>query len=88
MSSAPNSEHLARLGALVTSDPENMQGTPILKGTRIPVDLVADMLAQGATAEEIVEGYPRLNEEMLSLALKCQSRVSESIRAQPPQLTN
>ena len=38
------------------------------KGTRIPVDLVADMLGQGATAEEILEGYPTLSEEMISLA--------------------
>jgi adenine/guanine phosphoribosyltransferase-like PRPP-binding protein len=34
----------------------------------MPVDLVADMLAQGATAEEILEAYPTLNEEMVSLA--------------------
>jgi hypothetical protein len=27
-----------------------MRGTPVFKGTGIPVDLVADMLAQGATA--------------------------------------
>jgi uncharacterized protein (DUF433 family) len=45
-----------------------MRGTPVFKGTRIPVDLVADMLAQGATAEEILEGYPTLSEEMISLA--------------------
>ena len=32
------------------------------------MDLVADMLAQGATANEILEGYPTLNIEMLSLA--------------------
>lgn len=68
MNSGPNSEQLARLRELVTSDSEIMQGTPVFKGTRIPVDLVADMLAQGATAEEILEGYPTLNEEMLSLA--------------------
>ena len=40
----------------------------MFRGTRIPVDLVADMLVQGASAEEILEGYPTLNEEMLSLA--------------------
>jgi uncharacterized protein (DUF433 family) len=34
----------------VASDPEIMRGTPVLKGTRIPVVLVADMLAQGASA--------------------------------------
>jgi uncharacterized protein (DUF433 family) len=68
MSSTPNSEKLARLEELVTSNPEIMRGTPVFKGTHIPVDLVADMLAEGATAAEILEGYPTLNKEMLSLA--------------------
>jgi uncharacterized protein (DUF433 family) len=66
--SQPNSKQRARLRQLVTSDPEIMRGTPVFKGTRIPVDLVADMLAQGATAEEILEGYPTLNAEMVSLS--------------------
>jgi uncharacterized protein (DUF433 family) len=52
----------------VTNDPEIMGGTTVFKGTRIPLDLVTDMLAQGASAEEILEGYPTLNEEMISLA--------------------
>jgi len=64
MNSAPNSEQLARLRELVNSDQEIMQGTPVFKGTRIPVDLVADMLAQGATATEILDGYPTLSKEM------------------------
>jgi uncharacterized protein (DUF433 family) len=68
MSIAPNSKQLARLREVVTSNPEIMRGTPVFKGTRIPVDLVADMLAQGATAAEILEGYPTLSEEMISLA--------------------
>lgn len=32
------------------------------------MDLVADMLVQGATAAEILEGYPTLSQEMISLA--------------------
>jgi membrane peptidoglycan carboxypeptidase len=50
-------KQLAHIEELVVSDPEIMRGTPVFKGTRIPVDLVAGMLAQGATAEEILEGY-------------------------------
>lgn len=68
MNRKPNSRELFRLRELVTCDPGIMSGTPVFKGTGIPVDLVADMLAQGATAAEILEGYPTLNEEMLSLA--------------------
>src|SRR5437764_6687749 len=61
-------KQLARIEGMVVSDPDTMCGTPVYKGTRIPVDLVADMLAQGATAEEILEGYPTLNKEKIAVA--------------------
>ena len=61
-------KQLAQIEEMVVSDPEIMRGTPVFKGTRIPVDLVADMLAQGATAEEILEGYPTLSKETIAIA--------------------
>jgi uncharacterized protein (DUF433 family) len=61
-------KRLANIQEMVVSDPEIMRGTPVFKGTRIPVDLVADMLAQGATAEEILEGYPTLSKEEIAIA--------------------
>ena len=61
-------KQLNRIEELVVGDPEIMRGTPVFKGTRIPVDLVADMLAQGATMEEILEGYPTLNKEKIAIA--------------------
>ena len=61
-------ERLARVESLVVEDPEIMRGTPIFRGTRIPVDLVADMLSQGASVEEILDGYPSLDREKVELA--------------------
>jgi uncharacterized protein (DUF433 family) len=61
-------KQLARIEEMVISDPEIMRGTPVFKGTRIPVDLVADMLAQGANEEEILEGYPTLSKEEIAIA--------------------
>src|SRR5579863_3481112 len=61
-------KQLARMEEMVVSDPEIMRGTPVFKGTRIPVDLVADMLEQGAAAEEILEGYPTLTAEKIAIA--------------------
>ena len=61
-------KQLAHMKAMVVSDPEIMRGTPVFKDTRIPVDLVADMLAQGATSEEILEGYPTLSKEKIAIA--------------------
>lgn len=53
---------------MVESDAEIMGGTPVYKGTRIPVQTVADMLRQGATVDEIVQGYPALTREKVELA--------------------
>lgn len=53
---------------MAVSDREIMRGVPVYRGTRIPVELVADMLAQGATATEIVAGYPALDLEKVELA--------------------
>jgi len=61
-------KRLAQIEEMVVSDPEIMRGTPVFKGTRIPVDLVADMLAQGATEQEILEGYPTLSKEKIAIA--------------------
>jgi uncharacterized protein (DUF433 family) len=54
--------------AAVHRDKGILGGEPVFGGTRIQVRLVAAMLAQGATAEEILEGYPALTQRMLELA--------------------
>jgi uncharacterized protein (DUF433 family) len=59
---------LAEAKRMVESDPEIMRGTVVYKGTRIPVQSVADMLSQGATIEEILQGYPALTREKVELA--------------------
>jgi uncharacterized protein (DUF433 family) len=59
---------LLRAEKMVISDPEILGGTPVYRETRIPVRLVADMLAQGASTKEILEGYPSLSREMVESA--------------------
>lgn len=59
---------LAEATGMVESDPETMRGTPVYKGTRIPVHAIADMLSQGASVEDILEGYPALTREKVELA--------------------
>ncbi|MGQ0663685.1 MAG: DUF433 domain-containing protein [Pseudomonadota bacterium] len=59
---------LERARSLVVADPEVMGGEPVIRGTRIPVYLVAAMRGAGAAADEIVRGYPGLDREMVELA--------------------
>ena len=61
-------KRLRKVQAMVVSDPEIMRGTPVFKGTRIPVELVAEMATEGATVEEILAGYPALSREQVELA--------------------
>ncbi len=61
-------KRLHKVEQMVVSDPEVMGGAPVYRGTRIPVDLVATMSAQGASVEEILNGYPALSREQVELA--------------------
>jgi len=54
--------------AMVARDKATLGGEPVFKGTRIPVHGVAAMLDAGASAEDILSGYPRLTGRMLDLA--------------------
>jgi uncharacterized protein (DUF433 family) len=56
------------LSGIVESDPEIMAGTPVFRGTRIPVYLVADMIEQGTPIKKILGGYPSLTREMVEYA--------------------
>jgi len=49
----------------IVSDPEILVGKPALKGTRLSVDLILDRLADGWTAEDLFQAYPRLTREAL-----------------------
>ena len=59
---------------LITSDPDILNGKPIIKGTRIPVALVLQCLASGMTREEVLRGYPTLTEEGFHAALDYAAR--------------
>ena len=59
---------LQRARRLVVSDPEILGGDPVFRGTRVPVHLIAEFVAQGSRPAEIIEGYPRLTAEMIRLA--------------------
>ena len=75
-------EKLQRAEEMIVSDPDIMRGAPVFRGTRIPVQLVADMLNQGATPEEIVEGYPSLDKEKVAIL------IDECLHTSPVQVAH
>lgn len=63
---------------LVISDPTVMMGKPVIKGTRITVELILEKLAAGETPEQVLEAHPRLPQEAIQAAL---AFASEALRA-------
>ncbi len=49
----------------IVSDKEVLLGKPTIKGTRISVEHIVGLLAQGWTENEILENFPRLSKESL-----------------------
>lgn len=54
----------------ITSDPDVMDGLPVFFGTRIPVYIILDYLAEGMRVEDILKDYPGLDKEKIHAALK------------------
>lgn len=53
----------------IESSPDVLGGKPRIRGTRISVELLLELLAGGASREEILEAYPQVTAEGLSAAL-------------------
>ena len=53
----------------VTVNPQVMAGKPVIRGTRIPVELIVRMLAQGISEADILQEYPRLKLDDIRAAL-------------------
>lgn len=54
----------------ITTNPNQMGGTPCLRGLRIPVATVVDMIADGMSPDEILKAYPDLEPEDITEALR------------------
>ena len=50
-------------------NPAVMQGKPVIKGTRIPVELLLRKLGEGATQHDLLDAYPNLQPEDIRAAM-------------------
>lgn len=53
----------------ISTNPEILLGKPVIKGTRISVELIVDRLADGWTFEQVLESYPHITREDILAAL-------------------
>ena len=62
----------------IAIDPQVLVGKPVVKGTRLAVEFVIDLLAQGWTEKDILRNYPSLSNEDIQACLRYASTVLKS----------
>ena len=53
----------------IEMNPKIMLGKPVIRGTRIPVELILRKLGEGATEENLLDAYPNLQREDIRAAM-------------------
>jgi uncharacterized protein (DUF433 family) len=67
----------------VTVDPRILVGKPVVKGTRISVEMVIDLLAAGWTQRQILDSYPSLRPDHVRACLAYASEILHSEKVFP-----
>ncbi|NPV01495.1 MAG: DUF433 domain-containing protein [Brevinematales bacterium] len=62
----------------IISDPGVMMGKPVIKGTRITVELILEKMSAGETIEQIISEHPRLNKDAVLAALEFAAEVMKA----------
>lgn len=53
----------------INIDPDIMMGKPVIKGTRIPVELIVRKIGEGASVEDLLDAYPSIKKEDILAAV-------------------
>src|SRR3989441_9593677 len=62
-------EKLMTITDRIEVNPKVMLGKPVIRGTRIPVELILRKLSEGATQADLLDAYPRLTREDIHAAI-------------------
>ena len=67
----------------IAIDPAVLVGKPVVKGTRLAVQLIVDLLAQGWTEQELLSNYPGLTADDIRACLAYASAVLSAEKVYP-----
>jgi uncharacterized protein (DUF433 family) len=59
----------------IAVDPAIMLGKPVIKGTRLPVEIIVEKVAYGNTIKDILDAYPFIEEDDIRAALLYAAKV-------------
>ena len=61
----------------ITADPDIMHGKPVIEGTRVPVEVVLNTLAEGVGIEKVCEEFGLEKKQVLAAVRYAAGRISE-----------
>lgn len=64
---------------IIESNPKILGGKPIIKGTRIPVALIYELIGLNYSINQILEEYPHLNKEIILTLLEIGKEAKENL---------
>jgi uncharacterized protein (DUF433 family) len=67
----------------IVADPEVLAGKPVIRGTRMAVEFVLDLLANGWSEGEVLKNYPRLTPKDIQACIGYASALLKSERVYP-----
>jgi uncharacterized protein (DUF433 family) len=68
---------------LIEVNPKIMMGKPVIKGTRLTVEMILQSMAEGESMENLLESYPRLTKEAILAALSFAADVLKGEKIYP-----
>ena len=63
-------EHMSTENSIVSIDPEVLSGTPVFRGTRVPIKNLFDCLAADESLSQFLEGFPSVSREAVLTLFK------------------
>lgn len=67
----------------IVIDPKILVGKPVIRGTRIAVEFVVELLAEGWSEQQVIDNYPGLTREDVLACLRYASDVLKSEKVYP-----
>ena len=64
---------------IIECNPEILGGKPVIKGTRIPVDLIFELISLNYSVEAIIEEYPTLNRGTILKIIQVGKDIQENL---------
>ena len=72
-----------RLSERIVVDPEVLAGKPVIRGTRLAVEFILELLAAGQSENEILADYPGLTREDILACISYASYLAHEYKAYP-----